>query len=124
MANALTLQGQFTIASSSGGTTALDPSMSALIQESLVVDKRHFWQTTLEDNDPVTVDLGGLSAHVVFLVASSPVKVTLTTDLEPAQVIPARCWVHICENNPVVAITVARTPDTETTLQVTVAQAA
>lgn len=123
MANAFTLTGEWRV-SASTGRPSLDPAFTASINEAITLDKRHFWQATLESDALTTVDMGGLNAHVLIVDATAKCKLHITSADGTAQVIPISSLVLINRDVPITALSVTRLAGTDTDIKVFVGQSA
>lgn len=110
------------------GVTSLFPIVTAPIDESIVLDRKHVDEVSLDMDTAIPVSFGGgvINAHVVVLKAyGGPCVARVTSLAGTSQSIPFDTYLILMSiGTPVTAIDLIRTPATPTTVQVFLGQQA
>lgn len=103
------------------------PSITAPIMEARTTQAKTVTDVLLDADAPVAVAFGDVQeAHVVILKAvGGPVVASLTSDAGAAQDVPFDTYmILMSEEKPITAITLTRSPNTETQVRIFLAQKA
>jgi len=120
MSDLFSLSGSYTVAPSTG-VPSLDPSISSPIDESLQLKSKQYVPVLLAADAPVSVPFGTVvNAHVVLLKAQGgPCVARLTSAAGATQLVPFDTFLILMSvGSPITAISLVRTPATETTVRV------
>ena len=119
MADLFEFSGSFSATPATGAPSG-QPTVSAPLAETLLLQHQLSLRLDLTTNDPVSVPLTGLSAaHVVFMRATGKVRVRLTSDDGSAQAVPCDPTLNIISQSvPITALDITRVADQATTVDI------
>jgi hypothetical protein len=121
VASLFQLAGSYTAGSALPIASSGDPDIPALIDERVLLDKKHYDEVILTSDSFVSVGLGGLTnVHVLVLkVVANKVKLRLTSTLGSQQIIPVEEFlVQISLTVPYTAIDLQRDAGVVTRAQI------
>lgn len=121
MTDRFALSGSYTTTPQSG-EPSFDPTIGALIEETVTLGKKVLTEIALSVDAPVDVDFGGLTnANVVILKSTSGVKVRarVTSADGSQQAVPFDTyWILMSADVPITAVDLTRLTGTATTVRV------
>jgi hypothetical protein len=121
VASLFQLAGSYTAGSALPIASSGDPDIPALIDERVLLDKKHYDEVILTSDSFVSVGLGGLTnVHVLVLkVVANKVKLRLTSTLGSQQIIPVEEFLtQISLTVPYTAIDLQRDAGVVTKVQI------